>query len=75
MAHNIEGFEIHKEYIETKPFYMKYCGMISVKNKGIITAETEKAILFREKIQIDKEEYSTNPYWISKSLIVKRETL
>lgn len=73
MTHNIIGFKEHLEYIETKSFYKKYNGQITVKNKGIIIAETEKAILFRE--EVNPNMYSTVPMWIAKSKITKREVL
>jgi hypothetical protein len=73
MAHNIEGFEEHYEMIETKKFYRKYDGQISINNKVKIIAETKEAILVREKIQVDKEEYGIQPLWISKTKIIKRE--
>lgn len=70
MAHNIEGFEEYFAFIRTEPIYFKYVGKVALKNKFKITAETEKAILVREKIQTDKEMYSTNPYWIPKSKLI-----
>jgi len=73
MAHNIEGFKEHYEIIETKRFYKKYSGTISIKNKVKVIAETEKAILIREGIQFGKEAYSINPMWIAKSLIISRK--
>ena len=73
MAHNIEGFEEYFAFVETKSIYIKYVGKVEIKNKFKIIAETEKAVLGREKIQYDKEMYSVNPYWIPKSKIIKIE--
>jgi hypothetical protein len=72
MAHNIEGFEEHNECIKTVTFYIKGSGQVQIDNKVLVIAETEKAILIREKIQFDKEEYSIKPFWLAKSLIVSR---
>jgi len=76
MANNILGFKEHDEMIETKPFYVKYSGKISIKNKVRIIAETEKAVLIRERnCTTEKYGYSITPMWIAKSLIIKREAI
>ena len=74
MTHNIENFEEYFAMITTKTFnYRKgnWSEWISVNdNKVKVIAETLKAILVREKIQIDKEIYSTESMWIPKSRII-----
>ena len=64
------GFK--KIHIKTKPFYRRNCGMISINNDVLLRQETDKAILIRERIQTDKEMYSTTSIWISKSKIIRR---
>ena len=66
------GNSLKKIHIKTKPFYRKYNGMISIDNDALLVQETDKAILIREKIQIDEEDYSKTPIWISKSILLER---
>jgi len=76
MTHNIEGFEEYFAKIKTKSFYKKYDGNISINNKVKVIAETEKAILIRERnCSTEKYGYSTSPMWISKSKIINLEVI
>lgn len=71
MVHNISDFKEYFAYIETLPFYLKFNGKITIKNDVKVIAETSKALLIREKIQLDKQMYSIDPIWIPKSIIIK----
>ena len=64
-----------KIYIETKPFFKRGNGMISVNNFALYMWESDKAVFIREKIQKDKEMYSTFSMWIPKSKIIKIEVV
>ena len=75
MAHNIVGFEEYFAFIETEVLYKKYVGQFNIENKCKIIAETEKAVLIREKIQTDKEMYSVNLFWVPKSKIISLKRL
>ena len=76
MAHNIERFEEYYCFIKTKKIRFQkgtWVEWISIDNKIKVIAETEKAILIREKNQSDKEDYSVNPFWIPKSRIITKK--
>lgn len=61
----VEGFKKYKAHIKSE--------WITIDNDVIITAETEKALLVKEKVLKDEEVYSTQPFWIPKSRLKEIE--
>jgi len=60
--------------IKTKPFYIKYAGMVTLDKKALYQWESDKAILIRENVQTEERPmYCNTSMWIPKSKIISLE--